>query len=168
MNKENSRSKQIIDLTEEGRGNIIKYIYLLTDPRTDTPLYVGQASCVLTRFGQHLAVNPHPNPKLQLIFSDLKRLQILPKLQILEVTNALNVSVRERYYVAHYYNLYPNLCNLVLLPKPFVEKVEKASRSGVDLSTRQEERVKRRREWEEKYPELGPPEFLYDTQIFIN
>jgi hypothetical protein len=72
-------------------------------------------------------MRPHSNPKMAVILEDLKQKYLVPSVQVLEIVSDELVNEKERYWVEHYYKLYPNLCNMVLLPKPEKIKLSRTS-----------------------------------------
>lgn len=102
--------------TSLGNHNSKVYIYSLSNPTTDEPIYVGQAICPITRLGGHLA-NPTESLPLYILIEHLKSQLLIPKLSILEIVDKAIASKREAYWIKHYCNLYSNMCNINHNPK---------------------------------------------------
>lgn len=105
---ESQEAKQELDLKKEEGAH---YIYLLSDPTTKTPFYVGASHDPITRLGQHLSLDANlqanRNLELYLILRRLKDRFLIPTLTILEVTTKENRTEREVYWINHYYNTFP-------------------------------------------------------------
>lgn len=83
-----------------------RYVYLLSDPRDNSPFYVGKAKCPITRLGSHLS-NDKEHPALVAKFLELKKLFLLPKITILDTVHADSIDRMETLYIKHYSDLFP-------------------------------------------------------------
>lgn len=92
-------------------------VYLISDPRAGEALYVGKASCAMTRFGGHLVKTKHENKALGKKLNELKELVLVPTLTILENTTGTKVDDREAYWIDTYLIIEPRLCNVALTGK---------------------------------------------------
>lgn len=91
-----------------------RQIYLLTNPITNVPFYVGKAKCAMTRLGQHLARVKQENKKLGAEISSLKELLLVPKITILENTTISLVDEKEQSWIDKYLVINPQLYNKAL------------------------------------------------------
>jgi hypothetical protein len=105
---------------------IIKNIvYGLRDPRNDVYYYIGKSSVGMKRPMTHL-VESH-SEKVNAWVTELKEKGYFPLIDIIEEVEDLDdLSEREKYWIAYYYEINPNLLNSTSLLKKEVKgrKVE--------------------------------------------
>jgi hypothetical protein len=112
INSESDLITEIPPKTEE----IKYYIYVLIDPRTKQPFYVGKSTNVLARICQHMCATTRLNsrspnvsgPKLKIIF-ELRNAWLMPEYEILESTTKELANEKERLWLDKYKNLYGDL-----------------------------------------------------------
>jgi hypothetical protein len=88
-------------------------IYMLCDPDTDEPRYIGKADCIKTRYAQHLR-NARVGMKTHK-YNWIKSLQEQNKLPKLELLEEISIDVwqeAERYYIQEYRKLGARLTNI--------------------------------------------------------
>lgn len=109
-------------LVEEKDPDETYFVYLISDPLTDEPVYVGQAISVMVRIGQHISSFHKGNPRLQSKFDYWNVLLKFPKIQILEVCKGYSINAREKYWINHYCSLYSTMTNIKANPILTLEK----------------------------------------------
>lgn len=113
------------DLNEE------YFVYLIIDPITDDPIYVGKAKDVMRRLGGHLTHDNLGNWEMDVFFRNLRKQLIFPKFKVLEKCCGYNIKARERYWVQHYCSIYTTMKNIQYKPKPEqVLEIRKSAQSA--------------------------------------
>lgn len=108
-----------LSLVEEKDPNTDYWVYLLIHPITDQPVYVGQSKDVMRRLAEHTANHSYANPGIGAYFNYLNKLFIFTKFKILEKCSGYNINAREKYWIKHYCDIYPDMLNVTYnsLPK---------------------------------------------------
>ena len=81
-------------------------IYKLVDPRNNAIRYIGQTNEPQTRFRQHLNADYAPNPIKYNWIHELRKLELLPRLELVEGIYASRrvIDERESYWILYYLN----------------------------------------------------------------
>lgn len=113
-----------------------RLIYALCCPVTDEVHYVGKSTSGLMRPMQHLS-NSH-SEKIRLWVSDLKELNHIPKIKVLEYISPFeDIDVKERYWIQYFLNNNSLLLNEVLITpliiNPSLDKILDGSNDGRDI-----------------------------------
>ncbi len=89
-------------------------IYVLVDPRNNAIRYVGRTNEPQRRFRQHLNSPYVENPAKYLWLQDLKKHDLLPRIEILEGVNGTlkDVGIRETVWIEHFKSIGTELLNL--------------------------------------------------------
>lgn len=91
-------------------------IYGLRDPRNDVYCYIGKTTIGKQRPVKHLSKSH--NKKVNDWVDELKYLNLVPIIDIIEEDILLeNLAERERYWIDYYYEINPELFNVMLLPE---------------------------------------------------
>ena len=89
------------------------FIYLFVDPRDQRIRYVGKSKDPLTRYHQHL--RPEERSSHYPVARWIKKLQqlgIFPEMHLIECVLDKDYEVREKFWIQHYRNMYPDLLNI--------------------------------------------------------
>jgi hypothetical protein len=110
------------------------YIYGLVDPRTDQIRYVGKADRPMERLRHHFAEARKGNrDRKSRWIASLLRLDMRPRLTIIEYCAVDVWEERERFWISHYNLLHPNMVNADdggRAAKPSIESRRKMSESA--------------------------------------
>jgi hypothetical protein len=89
------------------------FIYLLSDPRANKPMYVGMSKDPKKRLASHLCKSQlrHRSSKRVLWLKELLFHNLKPVLHILEEVNENNANVREVHWIRHFKEVNPDLTN---------------------------------------------------------
>lgn len=91
-------------------------IYVLYDPRNDTPMYVGKTTIGIDRPIMHLHYSHNHNVREWT--SELNKLGYSPIVKIIEKNIELCLlSDREKYWIREYCSINPDLLNILLMPQ---------------------------------------------------
>jgi group I intron endonuclease len=77
------------------------FIYTLSDPITDTPMYVGATSDIYNRYRQHKGLSDSKTKNSKWIKS-LKDNGLIPKVDVIETVNSLEWKFWEKHYISLY------------------------------------------------------------------
>ena len=95
-------------------------IYGLRDPRNDVYQYIGKSTVGEQRPLQHLTQShsAQVNEWVKMLADNW----LYPKIDIIEEVENLNdLAIREKYWIAYYHDINPNLLNVQSLPNELVE-----------------------------------------------
>jgi len=94
-------------------GNWV-FIYVLIDPKSGIPSYVGRSGNPARRLRWHISdakCSPHVNPRKTKWILDLLSSDLIPQLKIIEAVLSLESATREKFWIQYYRNLNPKLLN---------------------------------------------------------
>lgn len=90
-------------------------IYTLTDPRTNIVMYVGRTILRLcNRLSSHVHCAKHNKTPRDLWFKELLDLGLKPIITCIEEVSHDIWEEKEKYWIAYYKKINPNLCNLAI------------------------------------------------------
>jgi len=96
---------------------MINIIYGLRDPRNDVYQYIGKSTVGTTRALQHLTLSH--SPKVNEWVNKLRENWLYPIVDVIEeVVDIENLPEREKYWINYYYNINPDLLNILLIDAP--------------------------------------------------
>lgn len=90
----------------------IIYIYALVDPRDNRIRYIGKTVNIKKRYEQHLYWFTGTNPRKERWIQNLKDKGLKPELDVIEECDRSSWIEREKYWIAHYREVYPDLTNI--------------------------------------------------------
>jgi predicted GIY-YIG superfamily endonuclease len=88
------------------------YIYSLVDPRDNKVKYIGKTVNLEKRMEQHLYWFTGTNPRKERWIQKLKDKGFKPEMAVIEECNQSNWMEREKYWIAYYREVCPDLTNI--------------------------------------------------------
>ena len=90
----------------------VVYIYALVDPRDERIRYIGKTVNLEKRYEQHVYWLNGSNPRKENLISGLLKRGMKPIISVIEECDHSNWQEREKYWIAYYRELLPDLTNI--------------------------------------------------------